>query len=99
VCGKLFSGRSKTTPAYTHSLDTSHHVFMKLTDGDGRSTHELRTCPPPLFPPNFSTATRFSFSFLARSYCLPDNYEVLDASVNDVRAVLRPRYRTLSFPQ
>ena len=25
-------------------------------------------------------------------YCLPDNYEVLDASVNDVRAVLRPRY-------
>lgn len=68
VCGKLFSGRSKTTPAYTHSLDSSHHVFMKLTDGDGRVTHELRT------------------------YCLPDNYEVLDASVNDIRAVLRPKY-------
>jgi hypothetical protein len=41
---------------------------MKLTDGDGRVTHELRT------------------------YCLPDNYEVLDASVNDIRAVLRPKY-------
>ena len=25
-------------------------------------------------------------------YCLPDNYEVLDASVNDIRAVLSPKY-------
>jgi U4/U6.U5 tri-snRNP-associated protein 2 len=30
--------------------------------------------------------------FAAKRYCLPDNYEVLDASVNDIRAVLRPKY-------
>jgi hypothetical protein len=56
VCGKLFAGRSKTTPAYTHSLDSSHHVFMKLTDGDGRSTHELRTC---CIPSNFKPPLGF----------------------------------------
>lgn len=32
-CGKYFSGRGKSTRAYDHSLEESHHVFMRLADG------------------------------------------------------------------
>ena len=31
VCGKFFQGRSKTTPAYTHSVQSGHFVFINLT--------------------------------------------------------------------
>lgn len=30
VCGKYFAGRSKSTPAFYHSLEADHHVFMNL---------------------------------------------------------------------
>jgi len=30
VCGKYFSGRGKSTPAYAHSLDQDHHVYINL---------------------------------------------------------------------
>ncbi|KAG2732063.1 hypothetical protein G9P44_004480 [Scheffersomyces stipitis] len=30
VCGKYFSGRSRTSPSYTHSLENNHHVFINL---------------------------------------------------------------------
>ena len=30
VCGKYFSGRGKTTPAYAHSLSDDHHVYINL---------------------------------------------------------------------
>lgn len=30
VCGKYFQGRGKTTHAYFHAIDESHHVFMNL---------------------------------------------------------------------
>uniref|UniRef100_A0A7S0R5S7 Ubiquitinyl hydrolase 1 n=1 Tax=Chlamydomonas leiostraca TaxID=1034604 RepID=A0A7S0R5S7_9CHLO len=60
VCGKYFQGRSLSTQAYTHSLETGHHMFMKLDNG--------------------------------KVYCLPDNYEVVDRSLDDVRYVLNPRF-------
>eukprot|EP00879_Flechtneria_rotunda_P014794 GHRR01015458.1.p1 GENE.GHRR01015458.1~~GHRR01015458.1.p1 ORF type:complete len:604 (+),score=171.22 GHRR01015458.1:206-2017(+) len=53
-------GRGLNTQAYTHSLETSHHMFMKLDNG--------------------------------KVYCLPDNYEVVDRSLDDIRAVLNPAY-------
>ncbi|KAF6264721.1 cysteine proteinase [Scenedesmus sp. NREL 46B-D3] len=60
VCGKYFQGRGLSTQAYTHSLETSHHMFMKLDNG--------------------------------KVYCLPDNYEVADRSLDDIRAVLNPTF-------
>jgi Zn-finger in ubiquitin-hydrolases and other protein len=30
VCGKYFQGRGKSTHAYTHSVQHSHHVFIHL---------------------------------------------------------------------
>jgi U4/U6.U5 tri-snRNP-associated protein 2 len=30
VCGKYFTGRGKSTPAYAHSLDQDHHVYINL---------------------------------------------------------------------
>lgn len=58
VCGKFFEGRGKHTPAYTHSLDENHCVFMNVESG--------------------------------RAYCLPDSYEIFDASLADVRHSLHP---------
>lgn len=33
VCGKYFQGRGPSTHAYTHSLESGHHLFMKLDSG------------------------------------------------------------------
>lgn len=33
VCGKYFQGRGLKTNAFTHSLETNHHMFMKLENG------------------------------------------------------------------
>ncbi|KAK6454765.1 ubiquitin specific protease [Scheffersomyces xylosifermentans] len=30
VCGKYFQGRSKSSPAYVHSLQNNHHVYINL---------------------------------------------------------------------
>jgi len=30
VCGKYFQGRSRTSPAYAHSIGEDHHVFINL---------------------------------------------------------------------
>ncbi|TIA88530.1 hypothetical protein E3P99_02553 [Wallemia hederae] len=30
VCGKYLQGRSKSSPAYNHSIDDEHHVFLSL---------------------------------------------------------------------
>ncbi|GJP53260.1 hypothetical protein CLOM_g12433 [Closterium sp. NIES-68] len=30
VCGKYFQGRARSSHAFTHSLDTGHHVFINL---------------------------------------------------------------------
>lgn len=33
VCGKYFRGRGRQTPAYTHSVEESHFVFVHLSKG------------------------------------------------------------------
>lgn len=32
VCGRYFQGRGKETPAYIHSMDQDHHMFINLRD-------------------------------------------------------------------
>ena len=34
VCGQYFQGRGKTTPAYTHALQSDHRVFLNLETTD-----------------------------------------------------------------
>ena len=36
VCGTFFGGRGKSTPAYAHSVDAGHSMFLSLSDGVGR---------------------------------------------------------------
>lgn len=60
VCGKYFQGRARGSPAYTHSLDCGHCIFMNLAT--------------------------------TKIYCLPDDYEVVDPSLNDVQYNMRPSY-------
>lgn len=60
VCGRFYGGRGRSTPAYTHSVQAGHHVFINLGDG--------------------------------RVYCLPDGYEVTDASLGDIKLALHPRF-------
>lgn len=55
VCGKYFQGRGRDSPAYVHSLQCSHHVYLNLTT--------------------------------KRAYCLPDGYEVVDSSLDDIKVL------------
>jgi U4/U6.U5 tri-snRNP-associated protein 2 len=32
ICGKFFQGKTLSTPAYEHSIDSSHHIFINLTN-------------------------------------------------------------------
>jgi U4/U6.U5 tri-snRNP-associated protein 2 len=59
-CGKYFRGRGSQTPAYTHSVDESHFVFVHLSKGT--------------------------------FHCLPDDYEIKDASLADISAALHPTF-------
>ena len=60
VCGKFFRGRGKQTPAYLHSVNEGHAVFLHLTHGT--------------------------------FHCLPENYEILDPSLDDIRHAFKPVY-------
>lgn len=60
VCGKYFQGRGPRTQAYTHALECTHHMFMKLDNG--------------------------------KVFCLPDGYEVVERSLDDIRHVLDPAF-------
>ena len=62
VCGKFFQGRSKDSPAYTHSVQCGHFVFINLLD--------------------------------YRTFCLPDGYEIIDPSLDDVKRCLNPVFHS-----
>lgn len=66
VCGQLYNGKGKSTPAYTHSLQYNHYVFMNLES--------------------------------SRIYCLPDDYEIIDNSLQDIVYSNSPKfnYKTIS---
>lgn len=63
TCGQYFQGRGKHTPAYVHSLEADHHLFVCFQDKN--------------------------------VYCLPDSYEVIDASLYDIKYNMDPVF-TLS---
>jgi U4/U6.U5 tri-snRNP-associated protein 2 len=67
VCGKFYQGRGKATPAYTHSVQQGHFVFLHLSEG--------------------------------RFFCLPDNYEIVDSSLDDIKACLAPAYSLADLKQ
>jgi U4/U6.U5 tri-snRNP-associated protein 2 len=67
VCGKYFEGRGKQTPAYLHSLEVSHHLFLNLTNGN--------------------------------VFCLPDMYQVIDASLNDIILAYKPVFTKESIKE
>ena len=63
VCGSYYQGRGQHTHAFTHALETGHHMFMKLEDGrvyclpDGyevedRSLDPIRYVLNPTFAPD-----------------------------------------------
>lgn len=60
VCGTFFRGRGKQTPAFLHSVNEGHAVFLHLSNGT--------------------------------FHCLPENYEIQDPSLNDIRDALKPVY-------
>lgn len=60
VCGKYFEGRGRSTPAFTHSLQCGHFVFMNIDSGrsyclpDGyevfdSSLQDIQRCLAPTF--------------------------------------------------
>ncbi|CAL5229982.1 g13414 [Coccomyxa viridis] len=62
VCGSYYQGRGQHTHAFTHALETGHHMFMKLEDGrvyclpegyevEDRSLDPIRYVLNPTFPP------------------------------------------------
>lgn len=62
VCGQFFQGRGKRTPAYTHSVQASHHVFMHLETAEvwvlpdayqvkDASLRDIQTALRPSFTP------------------------------------------------
>jgi U4/U6.U5 tri-snRNP-associated protein 2 len=58
VCGKFFRGRGQNTPAFVHSVQDGHFLFVHLSRGT--------------------------------FHCLPDDYEVIDPSLQDISDALRP---------
>ena len=78
VCGKFLAGRGKATPAYTHSVQHGHFVFLNLT---AESVAEAQTQQTQQTQPG-----------RGRFYCLPDNYEIVDPSLDDIKFSLAPTY-------
>ena len=67
VCGKYFRGKGRQTPAFIHSVEESHFVFINLAKGT--------------------------------FHCLPDDYEIEDPSVADIRAALHPTFTSTRIQQ
>lgn len=67
TCGRYFHGRKPSTPAHTHSLQESHHLFINLTT--------------------------------SRVYCLPDDYEIIDSSLDDIISALHPKFQPRCLPE
>ncbi|GMH68484.1 hypothetical protein TL16_g04943 [Triparma laevis f. inornata] len=46
TCGKYFSGRGKSSPAFTHSVELGHNVYVSLTGPGGLPTDPKFYCLP-----------------------------------------------------
>ena len=60
ICGRYFQGRSSSSPAYLHSLEYSHYVFLNLQT--------------------------------TKTYCLPDNYEIISHTLDEIKFNLKPNF-------
>lgn len=78
VCGKYFEGRGKHTPAYTHSVDMNHYVFMNVDSGRAY-------CLPDSYE-IFDVALKDIQNSLSPNYILKEVSE-LDANTNLSRDV------------
>ncbi|KAI3386222.1 hypothetical protein SNEBB_000629 [Seison nebaliae] len=58
VCGRYFQGRGIRSPAYQHSIQIYHYVYLNLET--------------------------------LKFYCLPENYEIIDSSLDDIQYQLNP---------
>jgi U4/U6.U5 tri-snRNP-associated protein 2 len=76
VCGKYFQGKGQSTNAYMHSLQPEHGNKADATDGKSFVQHNM--------------FIGLSGAQACKVFCLPDNYEVHDASLNDIKFNLKP---------
>lgn len=81
VCGGSYSGRGKETPAYTHSVQASHHVFIKIAT-------EKFYCLPGT---QRYGAARMGAWAHAHTF-LVDNYEIVDSALDDIKRAMNPRF-------
>ena len=83
----LTSGRGLNTQAHMHSLETGHHVYinlrtLKVTDNGSPVRRVGLGWGIPISDEWFpACCVRLSEQF----YCLPDNYEIKDTSLEDIR--------------
>ena len=79
VCGKYFKGKGEQTLAYLHSLMPEHSAASdRVTTSHSDSQHNVFI--------GLTGDTK------GRVFCLPDNYEVIDASLNDIKYNLQPLF-------
>ena len=82
VCGKYFQGKGQGTHAYMHSLQPSHSEAAESgTSNAAADSH---------YTEQHNMFLGLTGSTACRIYCLPDNYEVRDASLNDIKFNLKP---------
>jgi hypothetical protein len=94
-CSSLDSaGRGKQSHAYIHSVQQDHHVFINLETGKVCTGNKCSSCIPislflSLFLLMKQRALTFHLKivclFSSQIYCLPDGYEVIDASLEDIQ--------------
>ena len=99
VCGAYFQGRGPSTHANAHALETNHHMFMKLSDTKVYCLPEVSgiselDVPAPLdLQPDPCTCLVHPHAPLwPHPGCSLQGYEVIDRSLDDIRAVLRPTF-------
>lgn len=100
VCGKFFQGRGRGSWAYRHAVGDNHRVWLNL------STEKVCSNPTTQSPNELhiwiracqrSTIIIYKPSAEAQFYVLPEGYPVSDPSLNDILAVLSPRYTDASL--
>ena len=89
VCGKYFQGRGRGTHAYTHSLEAGHHVYINLnTLKVSFPSQPMALLSNACVSASFLPFQTCPLCVLCQFYCLPDNYEVIDSSLDDIKVRL-----------
>ena len=78
ICGKFLQGKSSGTQAYMHSLQVKGEKEEENENGERKEQKQHNL---------FIGVTGEK---AGRIFCLPDNYEVKDTSLNDIKFNLNP---------